>query len=72
MLTGYVEGTVLDFGRSVSYACEEGFFFDDSKTRESFELECSQEEQGWESIDTWKFCVDPFGNSGIALSYLQT
>ena len=61
-MRNYVPDTIVEFYDTVSYSCEEGFFFDEDKEMTHFELTCLDSVDGaWSYLDPERKCVHPQG-----------
>ena len=58
----FSEGTVIDFGETVSYICKEGHFFHRNFEQKEYELTCLRD-GNFPEFDTLEFCVHPKGKS---------
>ena len=56
----YTSGTTIGFNESVTYVCEDGYFFDEDINLENFTLMCLPG-GSWEDIPIEKFCIHPEG-----------
>ena len=58
LVRNYTEGTMITFGDTVSYTCQDGYYFGDDKSMVSFSLTCF-DNGTWETPDIWKECWNP-------------
>ena len=57
----FKEGTIVEFGETVSYVCAKGYHFHRSFTQKIYNLKCLHDGT-FLKFDPLEYCVDPKGN----------
>ena len=57
-MSTYIDNSVIEFGDSVKYICEPGFFFEEDYFKEYFNVTCLTD-GSWDFPDPWPLCLNP-------------